>query len=275
MFGSGGAVDGWIAVTGATSGIGEAVARQLVAAGRRVVLVVRRPEAGHALARAWAGETQVVVGDLSTRAGIEAAAAGILAGARPLDGVVHVAGVWPRQRELGPDGLEIAYVVNHLAPFVLDARLEPALAEREGRVVLVSAGLYPAGRIDPERTPTGADFGRFGTYAATKRCAVLVGRRRAGLWRERGITWNAVHPGVVNTALGQAGSGALDRLLRWVKRWWATPDQGARGPVRLIVPGLAGTTDRWFDQLQERPWHSASVDEPLTDRLWAEAMRWV
>src|SRR5687767_9688145 len=136
----GGRVQGWVAVTGANRGIGEAIARDLVAKGRKVALVVRRPEAALELARsrgAPPGQTAVVAGDLSTLAGIRAAAAGILA-CGPLDVLVHNAGLWPRSRVLGPDGLESAFVVNHLAPFLLDALLLPALASGGGRVVLVS-----------------------------------------------------------------------------------------------------------------------------------------
>ena len=72
------------------------------------------------------------------------------------------------------NGLEQAFVTNHLAPFLLNHELEPLLVASGARVVQVSAGLYVKGRADPARTPTGLDFHPVRTYADTKLCNLLL-----------------------------------------------------------------------------------------------------
>lgn len=249
-------------ITGATRGIGRAIAQNLAAKGLPTVLVARRNDAGSALAAEIGA--RFVPGDLSTVAGIRATAAA-LAGL-PIASLIHNAGVWPRRREIGPDGLELAFVVNHLAPYLLNRLLADALAG--ARIVQVSAGLYVFGRVDLARTPTGESFSGLRTYADSKRCNVLLSRR----YVPPGATLNLVHPGVVRTTLGEGGVG--DFLLRPLKRFWLSPEVGALGPVRLATdPALHGVSGRWYDQEMEKPWHAASDAPELAEALEAHAVR--
>ena len=118
--------------------------------------------------------------------------------------LVHNAGVWPTRLERNEDGVEQAFAVNHLAPFQLNLALE----DRLRRVVQVSAGLYVKGRVDPDRTPAGADFHRMRTYCDTKLANLLVLPLFARRWQDAGVTIDAVHPGVVRTRLGDPGGAA-------------------------------------------------------------------
>jgi NAD(P)-dependent dehydrogenase (short-subunit alcohol dehydrogenase family) len=267
-------------VTGATSGIGRAIARELARRGQRLVLVCRDRARGEETAAALAGlgapglpAPALVVADLATLAGMRAAAAGVLALCPRLDVLVHNAGVWPTRLERTPDGLEVGFAVNHLAPFVLTHLLAARLvASGPARVVQVSAGLYVRGRLDLGRTPVGADFHVFGTYATTKLCNLMATLERARRLQASGVTVNAVHPGVVRTKLG-AMPGLAGLALRIVKLAWASPAKGAEGPVRLAAdPALAGTTGRYFDRLAEAPLHPAAQDAEAARALWDRSL---
>jgi NAD(P)-dependent dehydrogenase (short-subunit alcohol dehydrogenase family) len=117
-------------------------------------------------------------------------------------------------------------------------------------VVQVSAGLYVKGRIDPERSPSGADFSPFVTYGTSKLWNLVATLQLARELDGTGVTVNAVHPGVVRTRLGDM-TGVRGALLALVKRFWATPEEGARGPFHLATAAeLASVTGRYFDRLR-------------------------
>jgi retinol dehydrogenase-14 len=242
-----------IVVTGGNRGIGRAVAHLAAEEGNRVVVLARGgPVAG----------VETVVGDLSSARTTRAAADALAAVGPRIDVLVHNAGIWPSRLVRNEDGFEQAFFTNHLAPFLLNHRLEG----RIGRVVQVSAGLYVKGVVDPERTPVGADFHPVRTYANTKLANLLMLPLFAERWRDTGVTIDAVHPGVIRTGLGDRG-GPLGLLLKAVKRTWRSPEEGARPVVRL----LRGTgTGRYFHESSEAP---LALDIELARRLWSDAAR--
>lgn len=215
----------------------------------------------------------LVVGDLSVASQTREAARALRQRYERIDVLVHNAGIWPTRLERTEEGLERGFVVNHLAPF----RLNAALADRLGpgsRVVQVTAGLAIKGRVDLARTPEGKDFDRFRTYADTKLCNLLCTSELARLWAARSVTVNAVHPGVVRTALGDL-SGPLGLLLKWFKRRWDAPEVGALGPVRLATdPSLRGVTGRYHDRLVETPWPAPADDPVLARALWDRSLEY-
>ncbi|MDI1446856.1 SDR family NAD(P)-dependent oxidoreductase [Polyangium sp. 6x1] len=264
-----------VVVTGGNRGIGRAVARELITRGCRVVLHARDRARGERaleeLRGAGPGEVTLVTGDLSTKRGIRETADAILAACPRIDVLIHNAGLWPSERILNEDGLEMAFVVNHLAPFMLNHLLEARLVESRSRVVQVSAGLYVKGRPDLEKTPTGEDFQPLGTYPTTKLCNLLLVPRFAARWKERGPTILALHPGVIRTGLGDR-KGMLGRLLRVVKRLWKSPEEGARPVVRLALdPALDGVTGRYYHLDVETELLPIARDEALAAKLWSQA----
>ncbi|MBX3209997.1 MAG: SDR family NAD(P)-dependent oxidoreductase [Labilithrix sp.] len=261
-------------VTGANRGIGLAVSQELASRGLTVFLVARDAEAGLRAARDLSafGDVQLVPGDLSSPTTTRIAARRIAEACPKIDVLVHNAGVWPSRLERDDRGIERAFAVNHLAPFLLNHLLEDALGGDAGaRIVQVSAGLYVKGRVDVERTARGDDFHAIRTYATTKLCNLLLLERFARRLERRGVTINAVHPGVIRTSLGDR-PGALGLVLRGVKRLWKAPDAGARPVVRLALdPALAGVTGRYFDVEDETPLAPIARDEALAARLWEQA----
>lgn len=212
------------------------------------------------------------MGDLDCARSSRAAAQALLEACPEIDVLIHNAAIWPSRRELNEDGLERAFAVNHLAPFLLNHLLARALIEARARVVQVSAGLYIKGRPDPERTPSGEDFHPLGTYPTTKLCNLLLVPLFAERWKDQGVTINALHPGVIRTGLGDR-DGALGYVLRAVKRLWKSPEQGARPVVRLALdPALEGVTGRYFHLEEESPLAPVARDRAMAERLWTQAL---
>lgn len=259
-------------VTGASRGIGKAVAEKLVESGFRVLMLGRDGATGEAIRAELAkrGHAEWITADLGSVAGIEAAAAAVARAAPRLDLLIQNAGIWPQRRVLSADGFEESFVVNHLAPFLLNHRLASALAPG-ARIVQVSSGLYAKGTVDLERTPSGLDFHPIRTYASTKLCNLLLLRAFARLFEPAGVTVNALHPGVIRTGLGDR-AGVFGLLLKAVKRTWKSPETGARSVLRLACdPALQGVTGKYFHVERETELEPVARDEELAARVWAHA----
>lgn len=132
-------------ITGGTDGMGRGLGLFLLARGDRVVAVASGAEKGAAFLRAAgelgaAGRAEFVRGDLSIRAGMTAALAGIGAATEVVDGLVFGAQRFrPRRQETG-DGIEFTFALHYLSRYVLGHGLVPALERAARPVVLNLAG---------------------------------------------------------------------------------------------------------------------------------------
>lgn len=254
-----------IIVTGASRGIGRALALELATGPDRLLLVARdRPRlaavAGEVQARG--GRAEVIDGDLGSLAGARSLGERLATAAGPGATLVHNAGLWPTRRERTEDGLEAAFVVNHLGPLLAQRPLLAAGAL--ARVMVVSAGLIALGRFDPERTPTGADFSRLRTYCTTKLCFAAAMRGVAERHPEVDVV--VLHPGIVRSDLGIT-PGLLGRLIALVKRRWEAPETCGQRLARVLArdrwspPG----DPRWLFEEEARPWPKPA-DDPETRR---------
>jgi len=111
-------------VTGANSGLGQAVATALAARGARVLMLCRSAERGAAARDAIGAATggaqlELVVCDLASQAAIRRAAAAVHQRIDALDLLVNNAGTAFAERGLTADGVERTLAVNHLGPFLL------------------------------------------------------------------------------------------------------------------------------------------------------------
>ena len=194
-----------VLITGSTDGLGLLAGQLLAADGHAVTLHARtEARAGDARSALPAAEG-VLIGDLSTIAGIRAVAAQAEDAGR-FDAVVHNAAVGYQERsrvETG-DGLALVFAVNVLAPYLLTALMTPP-----DRLVYLSSGMHRSG--DPALDDLNWARRRWNgsqAYADSKLWdAVLsaaVARRRPD------VLANSVDPGWVATRMG--GPGASDDL---------------------------------------------------------------
>lgn len=132
-------------VTGASDGIGLAIAERLAAAGAEVVMPVRDAAKGAAATRritsaAPGARVSTRPVDLASLRSVHELADGLLAEGRPLHLLINNAGVMtPPERRATADGFELQLGTNHLAHVALVARLMPLLQAGSARVVTQSS----------------------------------------------------------------------------------------------------------------------------------------
>jgi len=271
-------------VTGATNGIGEAIARRLASEGLTVTLVGRSDErlqaARERITAAVPGaDLALERADLAELAQVRELAGRLLAG-RPPDAVIsNAALITPLDRRTS-DGLPRVLAVNHLAPYLLLRTLAAALGR--ARLVVVGADPVSGGRrpVDlddltfahPERLGEPAELRPFFAYGRTKSMNAMfvyaLARRLAGT----GITVNACHPGIIaGTGLSKELPG-LGALVRQAFRSGRLPPPGPQ-PGGFGAPRFADSGDGPSpDVAADTPaWLATSADmEGVTGRFFVD-----
>uniref|UniRef100_A0A0A9D896 Uncharacterized protein n=1 Tax=Arundo donax TaxID=35708 RepID=A0A0A9D896_ARUDO len=151
-----------IIVTGATSGIGLEIARQLVRAGAHVVMAVRRPKVAQELIQKWQNENsetgrplnvEVMELDLLSLDSVVKFADAWNARMAPLHVLINNAGIFAigEPQRFSKDGHEEHMQVNHLAPALLAMLLIPSLLRGSpSRIVNVNSIMQTVGFVDAE-----------------------------------------------------------------------------------------------------------------------------
>lgn len=137
-----------ILLTGATDGIGLATAKMLLDQGHLVILHGRNPEKLEVVSQSLlfeihsnqnnGAEIETYVADLADLAAVQKLAEEIIEKHDSLDVLINNAGVLKTPNVITQDGLDIRFVVNTLAPYLLTQQLLPLLGS-DGRVVNLSS----------------------------------------------------------------------------------------------------------------------------------------
>jgi NAD(P)-dependent dehydrogenase (short-subunit alcohol dehydrogenase family) len=229
----------WVVVTGASSGLGRAVAVELVRYGARVVLTGRDPERLAATAAAVGGaEHRVLPLDLARHDAIAPEILKLRKDVGPLYGLCHAAGV-VETRPLQANSVDVVQAqldVNLLGGLELARAVSrrDVLAPDGGSLVFVSSAY---GRVGMP--------GQIG-YCATKGAIAAAVRAMAVELARRNIRVNSVSPGLVFTgmtekALGMLSEAHVEKLKAAHPLGTGQPEDVARAVVFLLAPGT-----RWI-----------------------------
>jgi short-subunit dehydrogenase len=248
-----------IVVTGASSGIGAALARRAAASGWRVLAVARRADRLEALAQEIHCET--LVADVLAPQSAQAIADQALRVFGRIDVLVNNAGAAHASTLLEESDAQIErqWQLHVAAPLRIARAVLPELEKTHGGVVFFGSGLA--------RVPA-PGYGAYAPAKAAIRAAAIQLRREL---RARGLFVTYVDPGVVDTEFSRA-SGMEERPASW----HAKPDAVAATILRAIerrasrvnaVPWQTAMTvlGEWLPALADRAM-SAFVTPPKEER---------
>ncbi|WP_220131190.1 SDR family NAD(P)-dependent oxidoreductase [Streptomyces sp. PT12] len=275
-------------VTGATSGIGEAIVRRLAEASATVVMVGRAEERLEQARRRV--HAAVPHADLRTERADLSLLSDVRALAKRLDEqepptiVISNAAVIAPVADVTSEGLQRILVTNHLAPYLLLRSLVATVGERPARFVVVGASPTGLTRapvdLDDLSCSTGRGLGPipsfrpFVSYGRTKNMNAMFVYSLAERLAGTRITVNGVHPGIIKgTRLGHdAQRGTLRLMTRALRPFSGRPDAGADTPVWLATsPDVENVTGRFFVKRAQVTTAPHTTEPARLDRLWEES----
>ena len=187
-----------VLVTGASAGIGKAIARAYSEAGASVLLVARRAaelESARREIGSGGGKAACIACDLTDRGALADCAARAPSFFGAPDVLVSAAGVNIRKPmlEITAADWDASLKLNLDAPFFLAQRLAPAMIEKRwGRIINIAS-------LQSVRA-----FGNSGPYGASKGGVMQLTRAQAEAWSKHGVNTNAIAPGFFATPLTAA-----------------------------------------------------------------------
>lgn len=202
-----------VVVTGATSGLGQAVAIDFAKRGAKVLIVGRDSARAEETKAQAGGQVEVILGDVSTRDGAKAVAAAILARTAKIDVLLNNAGGTFKTQSQTSDGVERTIALNTLGAYILERELHGALAAARGRVVNVVTGFLDSFPIDVDTFLEPKKYTGLSQYGRAKLASVMMTVEQAKRYAGEGVTAVSIHPGIIMGTRFDGGQGAFAQAI--------------------------------------------------------------
>jgi len=275
--------DKLVVITGATSGIGYLVAKKYASKGANLLCINRNKDKSDALKNEIEKEHGVsceyLLADLSRLDEIHNVADKLLEIERPIDVLIHNAGVYLTRRELTSDGIEKVFMVHYLSSFIINYKLRTRLKSQENsRIILVNSEGHRFAAWGLRLDDLNWEKRRYSglkSYGSAKLAQLLSMLVFAENFKLSGVTINAMHPGAVKTDTGQENG----RFYKWYKkniidRTLKSADLSAEALYYLGVSDEIKTVNGKFFNLTtlEDPAPPA-LDMEIAQLLWEQSLR--
>lgn len=276
-----------VVITGATSGIGLAAAKELAKRGAFLGLIARnRAKADEAAAQlmTMTGGSAIVdifEADMSSQNSIRRVAADIGEKWPRVDILINNAGAMFTERELTEDGIEMTWAVNHLAPFLLTSLLLDKLKESgNSRVITTASHGHKMARNGIRFDDIGAERlysfpqkyigGPSVRYGETKLANILFTAELARRLARTGVTANCFDPGLVSTNFNSNNKGLSVRMTMSVMKLLSrSPEKGAETLVWLAdSDDIAARSGGYYTDMQLIQPTVPAQNMDAAERLW-------
>ena len=219
------------------------------------------------------------IGDLSSLDDVRAVAGRIATRLSAVDILINNAGISSARRTLSADGFELTFATNHIGHFLLTHLLLERLEAGRGRIVNVSSRGHRRGDLrgaDLDDIARGRAWkGGLQAYADSKLANILFTLESARRWGGRGITANAVHPGVLATDIWNKTPWIARLLIRPFTWFMDRPEVGGAAVMNLVGnPAGDAVTGRYFNMNDEETPSPQARDEALAGELWERSLEW-
>lgn len=262
-----------ILVTGATDGIGKQTALELARMGARVLVHARDKQKGVKVLNELNRETcneklALYIADFSSLADVHRMADEIKREQSQLHVLVNNAGNFYKERQINNDGLEITFLVNHLAPFLLTNLLLDLLKDSApARVVTVaSSAHHNLKALDWENLQGEISYNGFDAYALSKLANICCMNELAHRLDGSRVTVNSLHPGVIDTKLLRSSYDLQGDSV----------EEGACTSVYLASsPEVEGLSGKYFSSMKEKSTSDLARDTENQHKFWKISMELV
>ena len=258
-----------VVLTGASSGIGAAGARELADRGATIAVVGRNEARTRDVALQSGPNATAFVADFASLASVRTLGASLLEKYPNIDVLINNAGFIAGRFERTVDGIESTMAVNHVAPFLLTQLLAERLrTNSSGRVITTSSVAHASARLQVEDLDGERSWRAFTAYSQSKLANVLFTRELARRWP--GVAVNCFHPGVVDSGFGNSNP-LLKLFMPVVRLVLIGPEKGARTMVQLAsstATGANAITGEYWVRGKVSKTSDAGNDMAVAARLW-------
>ncbi len=268
-------------VTGCSSGIGFETMHALLANGAHVIGLARTFDGAQSACSAAGPLATPVACDLSNLASVGAAVEFIRHLPGQLDGIITNAGIAYLPTLQTRQGVELQFLVDHLAHFLLVNRLADRVRSGTGRIVIVSsdASITKApvegvmfDNLDGRRFYDPATF-----FGQAKLAASLYAKELSRRLASRGVCVNSLHPGATRGTGFHRHQPSIRRFMQPVAGLFLkSPAQGAATQTLLAAsPRVAGVSGQYWSDCRISGGNPLLADSELAKRLWNTSERLV
>jgi NAD(P)-dependent dehydrogenase (short-subunit alcohol dehydrogenase family) len=263
-------------ITGATAGIGKETAKQLAAKNIHVVITARSKNKAEDtisdIKRTVTGASlDYLLCDLSSQKSVRQLAEEFQSSYDRLDILINNAGAVYSDLHYSKDGIEMQFAVNHLAHFLLTNLLLGVLKKSApSRIINVSSDSHYRGKINFDDLYHTKRYWVMTVYEQSKLANVLFTYELDRMLEDTGVTVNALHPGMVDTTIGNTHAKGIASLGWSVMRLFAiTVEKGAATTVYLATSDeVKNVSGKYFAKGKPKKSSRASYDKETALMLW-------
>ena len=270
-----------IFLTGGTDGIGLSAAKSLLAMKNHLFITYRNNNKLEAVKYKLKpfydnGQISFLRCDLSEPDQINEIVNEVSESNIKLNCLINNAGTILFKKSYNSMGIEKVFATNHLGPFYLTTRLiEKNLIHAGGRIINVGSSAHQTAILDFNNLDSSKSKSWYERYSRSKLCNLLFTLKLSENLAKKNISVNCVHPGIVNTNIGQDHKGILQFIIRLVLKYKGiSPEEGADTLVYLatneIVQNLSG---KYFINRSESQPSKEALKSDIANRLWQESTK--
>jgi retinol dehydrogenase 13 len=274
-----------VVITGATSGIGYHTARKYASRGANLLCINRNLQKSetlcHEIKNEFGVNCEYKIADLSNLQDIHRVAEELLKLDKPIDVLIHNAGIYLTKRELTPEGLEKVFVIQYLASFIINYILEEKLKLQEkARIIMVNSEGHRFAawglRLDDFNWEK-RRYSGLKSYGSAKLAQLLSMIVFDDHFKNTGVSINAMHPGAVKTETGQENGP----VYKWYKRNFLdktlkSPEISAEALFYLgASKDVEAVSGKFFNLTTEEVPAPPALDKEIAYELWEKSKDYV
>lgn len=272
-----------VVITGATSGIGLATAHKYASRGADLLCINRSPEKSEKLKQdietTYNVECNFIIADLSSLKESFRVANELKVLSKPIDVLIHNAGVFLTRRELTSEGFEKVLAIHYLSSFVINFCLMDKLkSQQKARIIMVGSEGHRFAAWGLNINDLNWEKRRYsglGSYGSAKLAQLLSMLIFAENFKNSGVTINSMHPGAVKSETGKSNG----RFYKWYKknlidRTLKTADCSAEALYYLgASPEMEGKSGNFYNLTTLEEPAPPALDKDVALELWDKTLK--
>jgi len=264
-----------VAITGATSGIGYATAREYASHGANLLVINRNEEKAlnlcEEIKRDFGVECDFMLADFAHISEVKKVGKELANSDLNIDVFIHNAGVYLTEKTISDDGLEMVFQVDHLSSFILNYILKDKLkAQRKCRIILVNSEGHRFAILGLNLDDLNWEKRRYSglkSYGSAKTAQLLTMIKFNDYFQNSDVTINAMHPGNVKTNMGEDNISFFKRV--FIEPSYRSVEISAKSLYYLgVSKDIEGVSGKFFNLTYEEEPAPPALNREIAEELW-------